>query len=240
MTGLLVALLLLAVAQGAGGSGGGGMMPEPLPSPGLLPADGRTAELAPLGESARMELATQACAMLSAGSLTGAQLATELAKAAYPAVDFPPPPNRTASHAKEWQAINAWVQQLSAEAAAANKSLCDYLKTGDGGTDDPSNGGGPVAPGGAVINPGALPTTTPQPGRLYLIQGGTNLLSTAGAAYGVGSGSQRLALSKLINDHPANANKRFRPPSGTFETNNYPNGVLSFGVPYQTIFIPSV
>jgi len=51
----------------------------------------------------------------------------------------------------------------------------------------------------------ATPTLHPRPGCFYRIQfGGGGLLTTAGKAYGVGAGRERLKLAEQINDHPYN------------------------------------
>lgn len=255
-----LAILFILFALGAGGDGGGltGEVRPPKPStpcpdgfhwkltPSFVNDNGMrvpagwtcvpgaeektldlgTGELAPVTDETKTELAKQACAMLSTGqSFSIEGLATQLAKAAYPAVTWPPPPAATASHRGVGASMRAWVQALWVEAVAANKSLCDFLREG------PSKEAG--------INLGAIPTPTPTPGRLYTIRGGDNLLKVTGQAYGIGPGGTRLTRSIAINDHPTNANLRTRSPAPGMETSAYPSGVISFGVPFQTIFIPT-
>lgn len=66
-------------------------------------------------------------------------------------------------------------------------------------------------------------STVPTPGSLYQIRIGDSLLGVAGQAYGVGPGSERLQMAKLINDDPSNAR---------FHTADLPNSELAmFGGP---------
>lgn len=230
MGGLLLFALLLALGQQSGTTTDLGELPEADETPDA-PA-GSTAIVAPISNAAKTELAKQACAMLSTGaSISGGDLYIALGKAAYPSISWPPPANASESHLNVWRELADWVNALAGEAAAANRSLCDFLTKG------PATA---VPKGPAQINPGAVPTLTPTPGRLYRIRTGDNLLKVTGQAYGLQPGGARLAKSKTLNGHPANAKLRFRAPANSFEQTAYAGGVLSFGAPFQTIFVPAV
>jgi hypothetical protein len=74
----------------------------------------------------------------------------------------------------------------------------------------------------------ATPTKVPTPGRYYEIQHGKGgLLTTAGRAYGVGSGPERLAHAKAINDHPNNR-KFWVNPSNDYERQHFRAGIIDF------------
>lgn len=71
-------------------------------------------------------------------------------------------------------------------------------------------------------------TTKPIPGRFYHIQFGKGgLLTTAGRAYGVGPGGERLRLAQRINNHPLNR-KFWVQPSKSFNKKFFPNGIVAF------------
>ncbi len=236
MTPLLLALLLLSVAgqdgdlptvvdedNGNGNGNGNGT------KTGTLGKVARTMALGTLSNTAKRELGSQACAMLSTGqSMTSAQLAKRLAEAAFPQVDWPPPVGAVATHAARWTEIQTWVSQIALQAASAGQTVCDFLASGGIQT--------------GTLDPGAMPTPQPTPGRLYTIGtagGPTNLLATSGRAYSAASGtSRRLAGAKAINAHPSNAGLRRRKSNPGFESSQFPAGIISYGVPFQTIFIP--
>ena len=68
----------------------------------------------------------------------------------------------------------------------------------------------------------------PQEGTFYQIQPGKGgLLTTAGRAYGVGAGSQRLRFAQRISLHPLNR-ALLVPPRNTFERKHFPAGLVSF------------
>lgn len=168
------------------------------------------------------ELANQACAMLSVGTFRLNTLADRLGRAAYPAVSWPPPANATASHRAAYTGITNWITRMNADAVAMGHNLCEHLRAL-----------------GIELIPAQVPTAEPTPGRLYRISTGDNLLNVTGRAYGVGSGGTRLRLSKVINNDPANrTGLRYRPASGAFEVREYPTGLISFGAPFQTLFVP--
>jgi hypothetical protein len=74
----------------------------------------------------------------------------------------------------------------------------------------------------------SMPTTTPRPDHYYQIQQGSrSLLTTAGRAYGLAAGAERLRRAKEINAHARN--RRFwRAPQNDFERANFPEGIISF------------
>ena len=188
-----------------------------LPVPAL---PGGTADVAPVTGAQLRELARAACSMLLVGSFTRPQLEQRVAERVYPGLTWPPPANATPSHRAAWSAIQATINQLAIEAQGAGVTLCEYLR-------------------GAF--PGEVePTDTPEPGRPYQIRSGDNLYSVAGRAYGLGAGGARLQAAKDINAHPANAQLRRVVPSSTFDQSQFPPplNVISFGVPYQVVYIP--
>ncbi len=68
----------------------------------------------------------------------------------------------------------------------------------------------------------------PKEGAFYQIQPGKGgLLTTAGRAYGVGSGSQRLRFAQRISLHPLNR-ALLVPPKNSFERKFFPGGLVSF------------
>lgn len=94
----------------------------------------------------------------------------------------------------------------------------------------------------------SLVSDTPVPGCFYKIKyGGGGLLETAGRAYGLKPGVERLKRAQAINSHPLNM-KFWRPPGNTFERKYFGKGVISF-LPrftcgnrkcFATIWIPPV
>lgn len=74
----------------------------------------------------------------------------------------------------------------------------------------------------------SLLSDTPVPGRFYRIKhdaGG--LLTTAGRAYGLKEGAERLKRAQEINDHPLNR-KFWRAPENGFERKYFMKGIISF------------
>lgn len=68
----------------------------------------------------------------------------------------------------------------------------------------------------------------PSEGRFYQIQSGKGgLLTTAGRAYGVGSGSKRLRFAQRISLHPLNR-ALLVPAKNAFERKHFPAGLVSF------------
>lgn len=123
----------------------------------------------------------------------------------------------------------------------------------------PGKTGGPFGsfnpPGPGIASDGfqfeqvnSLMSDTPVPGRFYKIKyGGGGLLETAGRAYGLKSGAERLKRAQTINSHPLNM-KFWRPPGNAFERKYFGKGVISF-LPrftcgdrkcFATIWIPPV
>jgi hypothetical protein len=79
--------------------------------------------------------------------------------------------------------------------------------------------------------------TVPEPGSFYQIQAGNdNLLTTAGRAYGVGPGGERLRYAQRISSHPFNRTLLV-PPHNTFELKYFPSSVVSF-LPRFTCTVP--
>ncbi|MGE0275606.1 MAG: serine protease [Nitrospiraceae bacterium] len=74
----------------------------------------------------------------------------------------------------------------------------------------------------------SLVSDIPVPGRFYKIKyGGGGLLETAGHAYGLKQGAERLTRAQAINSHPLNM-KSWRPPGNAFERKYFGKGVISF------------
>ena len=71
-------------------------------------------------------------------------------------------------------------------------------------------------------------SNVPIPGRYYeILAGKGGLLATAGRAYGLGEGAERLKRAQNINNHPLN--QRFwRPPENDFERKHFAQGIVSF------------
>ncbi|RMG26253.1 MAG: hypothetical protein D6730_09525, partial [Bacteroidetes bacterium] len=79
-------------------------------------------------------------------------------------------------------------------------------------------------------------STIPRPGAFYKIQyqkGG--LLTTAGRAYGLGAGSERLKMAQLINNHPKNRKFWIR-PYNNYTRRYFPKGVISFSPRFACSF----
>lgn len=92
----------------------------------------------------------------------------------------------------------------------------------------------------------SLVSDTLVPGRFYKIKyGGGGLLETAGRAYGLRQGAERLKHAQAINNHPLNM-KFWQPPKNAFERKYFGKGVISFSPRfscgnkkcYATIWIP--
>lgn len=90
-------------------------------------------------------------------------------------------------------------------------------------------------PGPEVSNAGfqfeqanSLISDTPVPGRFYKIKYGKGgLLETAGRAYGLKPGAERLKRAQAINSHPLSI-KFWRSPGNAFECKLFGKGVISF------------
>jgi len=75
---------------------------------------------------------------------------------------------------------------------------------------------------------GALVSDVPAPGRYYRIQYGKGgLLTTAGRAYGLREGPERLKRAQDINNHPLNR-KFWGPPANAFDRKFFKEGIISF------------
>jgi hypothetical protein len=71
-------------------------------------------------------------------------------------------------------------------------------------------------------------TAVPVPGQYYRIQYGEGgLLTTAGRAYGVAPGAERLRLAQKINNHPLNRTFWVQPTSA-FNREFFPRGIIHF------------
>jgi len=105
------------------------------------------------------------------------------------------------------------------------------------------------APGELDLKPsGALVSDVPAPGRYYKIQAGAGgLLTTAGRAYGLREGPDRLKRAQDINNHPMNRGF-LQPPGNDFERKHFKQGIISFNPRFTcgdrkcfaTIWIPPV
>lgn len=74
----------------------------------------------------------------------------------------------------------------------------------------------------------SLMSDTPAPGSFYKIKYGQGgLLETAGRAYGLKAGAERLKGAQDINNHPLNR-KFWRPPENAFERKYFKEGLISF------------
>jgi hypothetical protein len=77
------------------------------------------------------QLASLVCACTDAGVVDNKEIAACVLRRVYAESDlkWPPPAGATASHARAWEVMTAWIAEASTKAAAASVDVCTYLKS---------------------------------------------------------------------------------------------------------------
>jgi len=205
-------------------------------------ARGRTGDLVVTDEEARKAY-EEICEEIGDQPISAKELAVIAGEALAPDMHWPPRFLASKAHKAAWKLIVSWAEAQQQLADAQQKTLCEVIRPG-------GNAGGlkidattkPKKTGLIGGLGGGAPTNiapTPTPGRWSKQVPNYGLLSHTGEAYGLGSGSTRLAVSKKVNAHPLNKQyAKYREPGNAFEITHYSPAILSFDN-VQPIYYPT-
>jgi len=209
---------------------------------------GRTGDVV-LSESESQKAFEDLCASIPKDSpITAKQLAELAGESIAPDMHWPPRFFATKAHKAAWGFLLSWAQAKAELAAAESRQLCDVILQGSNPLQvnfkkaqfNPTIPGGsaPTKVGGLSGGPSNI-ATAPTPGRWSKQVPNLGLLGNTGQAYGLPSGSARLAASKAVNNHPLNrAWAKYVPTGGNnFNEQHYAPAILSFDN-VQPIYYP--